>query len=114
MVVYKKIKNNNFKHGLSYTKEYNAWRGLKNRCLNKNNPKYKDYGGRGITVCDRWLNSFDNFFEDMGICLKDLSLDRIDVNGNYCKENCRWATPVEQRNNQRRTLIINNKPIKLF
>lgn len=82
--------------------EYNAWRGMKSRCLNKNLLHYKDYGGRGITICDEWLNSFPKFYEDMGDKPSpDLSLDRADNDGNYCKDNCRWATAKEQTNNRR-------------
>lgn len=79
---------------------------MKGRCFNKNNGDYKNYGGRGITVCDKWLK-LKGFVEDMGDGYKKgLQLDRIDNNGNYCKENCRWATKVEQMNNTRRNTKI--------
>lgn len=89
-------------HGKSKTKEYNAWMHMKQRCLNKSNSDYQSYGGRGISVCDRWVNSFENFFSDMGICpFPDYSLDRIDVDGNYEPQNCKWSSPSEQARNKR-------------
>lgn len=86
------------------SKEYTAWLNMKNRCLDKNNKQYNDYGGRGISVCNEWLN-FKNFYNDMGNC-NGLTLDRVDVNGNYNKENCRWATSIEQSRNKRNNHII--------
>ncbi len=84
------------------TAEYRAWHSMKDRCFCVNNKSYSYYGGRGITVCDRWRNSFENFFEDMGKKpRKDLSLDRVDNNGNYAPNNCRWATHSEQQSNKR-------------
>lgn len=75
---------------------------MKMRCYNPENPKYPNYGGRGINVCDRWLNSFENFLEDMGEKpSEEYSIDRINNDGNYEPGNFRWATPVEQANNQR-------------
>jgi len=91
----------------SRTTEYVSWICMKERCYNKNHNRYRDYGGRGITVCERWLRSFDNFLEDMGKKpSKNFSLDRIDVNGNYCPENCRWADSFTQANNTRRNVYI--------
>lgn len=81
---------------------YTSWIQMKQRCFNKKAAKYPWYGGSGITVCDRWLESFDNFLEDMGERPEGMSLDRIDNLGNYCKENCKWSTPKEQSNNRRK------------
>lgn len=77
---------------------YVSWYGMKCRCLNPHHIAFKRYGGRGIKVCDRWMNYY-NFIEDMGIRPEGKTLDRIDGNGNYCKENCRWSTPKEQSQN---------------
>lgn len=90
--------------------EYRAWRAMNNRCK-PNYHAYKDYGGRGITVCERWSNSFENFLEDMGPRPENHSLDRIENDGNYEPSNCRWATIKEQQNNRRsvRRFTINNE-----
>lgn len=93
------------KHGRRKDPVYQIWRGMLNRCSNSSDTSYQNYGGRGITVCDRWNiskgGSFENFLDDMGECPEGMTLDRIDVNGNYCKENCRWTTYSEQNFNQR-------------
>ena len=95
------------RHGLSGTPEYKAWRAMKDRCFNPNTKYYSNWGGRGIAVCDRWKNSFQNFFLDMGSRpTAKHSLDRIDNDGNYSVENCRWATKAEQQNNQRSNRLI--------
>lgn len=88
-------------HNMSLTPIYKIWNGAKGRCTNPNNDRYSSYGGRGITMCDRWLNSFENFLADMGERPEEMSLDRIDVDGNYEPSNCRWATAKEQSNNLR-------------
>lgn len=84
---------------------YSSWGGMVARCTNSNIPQWNDYGGRGIKVCDRWLK-FENFLADMGECPNGMSIDRIDVNGNYEPGNCRWATPKEQSRNRRNTVFL--------
>lgn len=91
----------NFKHGRCGTPEHRAWKALRGRCNNPNDPAYANYGGRGIRVCERW-NSFDNFLADMGLKpTPKHSIDRIDNNGNYEPGNCRWATDSQQNKNKR-------------
>lgn len=95
--------------------ELRAYRGAKDRCYNKNSNKYHVYGARGIIMCEKWFNSFEAFFQDMGKRPKGCSLDRINVNGNYEPSNCRWATAHQQAMNKQNTLYVtyNNEKITL-
>jgi len=102
----------NYKHGESSrnkTKEYRAWVHMKGRCYDLLNPKYKNYGGRGITVCDRWIGSFENFLEDMGRSPLKYSIHRVNNDKNYYPENCKWATDVEQANEKTTNVFIEFK-----
>lgn len=92
--------------------EYKSWSSMKDRCLNPNHDKFKHYGGRGITVCAEWLDSFDAFCADMGPRPEGTSIERDDVNGNYEPGNCRWATPKEQARNQRRTIFVEYEGVR--
>ncbi len=90
------------KHGLSHTPEYGVWSSMKARCLNPRDSAWRYYGGRGITVCNSWLDSFVNFYEDMGPRPNpSYSIDRIDSDGNYEPSNCKWASPQEQWDNRK-------------
>jgi len=94
-------------HGMRHTKVYSAWESLRARCNNPRNNRWALYGGRGINVCDRWDNSFENFFEDMGdLPFPKAQIDRIDTDGNYEPGNCRWASPTENARNRRNNVVL--------
>jgi hypothetical protein len=105
-------------HGMANTPIYNLYRAMVNRCTNPKYAKYKDYGGRGITVCDRWAESFENFFADMGERPEGLSLERSNNSLGYGPENCVWATKVEQMRNKRDTIMLTvdgiTKPLRTW
>jgi len=96
-----------YRHGYRKHPIYKAYYCMKNRCYNTNNKDYDLYGARGITVCDEWLASFNNFLEDMlSTWNKGLSIERLDCNKGYYKENCVWATPKQQANNRRSSVRV--------
>lgn len=99
-------------HGLSKTPEYKVWKKMRERCVNPNCKDYRLYGGRGITICAPWMESFENFLADMGKRPPGTSLDRIDGNKGYGPENCRWATSLQQANNVSRNRVINLEGIE--
>ena len=94
-----------FTHAMTNTPTYRSWKSMRRRCLNENDSSYKNYGGRGISICRQW-GEFEAFVRDMGVRPDGTSLDRIDVNGNYEPVNCRWASSMEQSNNTRRNVFV--------
>lgn len=99
------VSTKNKTHEKTNTGAYKSWRAMKTRCTNLNTPSYKNYGERGITICDRWLN-FENFYEDMGDRPEGKTLERIDNSKGYSRENCKWASKKEQNRNTRQVKLL--------
>lgn len=95
----------NYRHGMTGTPIHGTWKKMKERCFNPNRKDFQHYGGRGITICERWMR-FENFMEDMGIPDVGMSIERKDVNGNYCPENCVWIPKREQPRNRRSNVML--------
>lgn len=102
----------NVTHGMTNTRIYRIWNGMLNRCRNKRNQNWANYGGRGVTVCERWMR-FENFVSDMGIPEDGMTLDRIDNGLGYSKENCRWSTSQIQACNRRNSRKLTHNGITL-
>lgn len=106
--------NGNYKHGKRHSSVYIRWHSMRSRCNNPNKSSYRHYGGRGIKVCERW-QKFENFYADMGDPPPGMTLERVNVNGDYCPENCKWATQKAQCNNQRhvKKITFNGKTLTI-
>lgn len=106
----------NSTHKESKTRLYSIWISMKERCSNNANPDWKNYGGRGISVCDKWRNSYESFrdWSRLNGYNDNLTIDRIDVNGNYTPENCRWATTKDQNRNKRSNVLYKGKCISVW
>ena len=93
-------------HNLKKTGTYNSWQSMKSRCSNEKQASFPQYGGRGLVVCDRWRNSFENFLEDMGVRPEGCSIDRIDNEKGYSPDNCRWSSSKQQNRNRRNNVML--------
>lgn len=96
----------NTKHGMKYSKEYSSWCAMKDRCLNKSSKDFINYGAKGITICKEWIDSFEQFYKDMGNKPKGFSIERIDNKKGYFPENCKWADRSTQQRNKSNSLWV--------
>ena len=101
-------------HNKSKSPAYKSWTMMKYRCLNPNYTHYKYYGGRGIGICQEWIDSFETFYRDMGDRPEGLTLDRIDTDKGYCKENCKWSTRAEQIDNRRNKVFLTHAGHRMY
>jgi hypothetical protein len=101
----------NATHGMSRTRTFYVWGGMRQRCSNPSDRSYCDYGGRGIRVCDRWADSFENFLADMGEAPKGMQIDRINNDGPYAPDNCRWTTPKRNSRNRRSNVYVEHNGV---
>lgn len=102
------VTERNTKHNMTNTPTYNSWLAMRRRCNDVTNNRYESYGGKGISVCDRWVDSFENFVEDMGEKPEGFSLERLDNNLGYSADNCVWASDITQANNKSNVALINH------